>query len=68
MKKIIAVILIVSFLSLGVFAEEKKAEIVTIEYKTEQKTAITIWSAIMFFIAGVIAKELVVDGAYGVRD
>ena len=65
MKKILCFILILSFLSVGLFAEE--TEVVIEKYNTEQKVVIGVWVTILSFIVAIVAKEVVVDGAYGSR-
>lgn len=66
MKKVLVFILIFSILSFGLFAQE--TEVVIEKYTEEQKTAITIWTFLLGFIVALIAKEVVVDEAYGSRE
>ena len=79
MKKIIAILLVLIMVSGVVFAEEPKKEeakeaekaenVVELpKYSTADKVAITVFTAITGTVIALVVKELVVDGAYGVRE
>lgn len=79
MKKIIAILLVLIMVSVGVFAEEPKKEeakeaektenVVELpKYTTADKVAITVFTATIFAITASVMKEIIVDGAYGVRE
>lgn len=78
MKKIIAILLVLIMVSVGVFAEEPKKEeakeaektenVVELpKYSTADKVAITVVTATLCVIVAIVADDVIVDGAYGVR-
>ena len=49
--------------------DEKTENVVELpKYSTADKVAITVFTATIFTITGMVMKELIVDGAYGVRE
>ena len=65
MNKIICILLVLIMITGVVFAEETSFKLP--KYTTADKVAITVVTATLFTIAAIVAKEVVVDGAYGVR-
>jgi len=79
MKRIVCILLVLIMMTGVVFAgEPKKKEAKEAEkaenvvelpkYSTADKVAITVFTAITGTVIALVVKELVVDGAYGVRE
>lgn len=68
MRKVISILLVLIMMTGVVFAGDKKETTFQLpKYTTADKVAITVVTATIFTIVAIVAKEVVVDGAYGVR-
>jgi biopolymer transport protein ExbD len=68
MKKIIILLLITCLFAMPIMAQESQVEIPKQETKTlANDPFMVVWFFIAGFVFSKIAKDVIVDGAYGVR-
>lgn len=67
MEKIIILLLITCLFAMPIMAQESQVEIPKQEKTLANNPFMVVWFAIGFFVASRITKDVIVDGAYGVR-